>query len=74
MAVEGDKLQSLISKMVEIETAEQPAEEVVVEMTPEEKARKDLVQAVGHAKNILVNYINSTSLTFSTKKNLQQIE
>ncbi len=59
MAIEGDKLQSLISKMVEIETAEQPAEEVVVEMTPEEKARKDLVQAVGHAKNILVNYINS---------------
>ena len=36
MAVEGDKLQSLISKMVEIETAEQPAEEVVVEMTPEQ--------------------------------------
>ena len=40
MAVEGDKLQSLISKMVEIETAEQPAEKVVVEMTPEEKARE----------------------------------
>jgi len=45
MATEGDKLQSLISKMVEIETTEQPAEEVVVEMTPEEQVKEELEQA-----------------------------
>ena len=53
MATEGDKLQSLISKMVEIETAEQPAEEVVVEMTPEERGRLELQRAVSHAYKIM---------------------
>lgn len=53
MATEGDKLQSLISKMVEIETTEQPAEEVVVEMTPEEQVKEELEQAVSGAYKML---------------------
>ena len=58
MATEGDKLHTLINRMAEIE-AEQPTEEVVVEMSPEEKAREELEQAVSQAKNILVGYMNS---------------
>ena len=58
MATEGDKLHTLINRMAEIE-AEQPTEEVVVEMSPEEEAREELEQAVSHAKNVLVNYMNS---------------
>ena len=52
MAIEGDKLQSLISKMVEIETAEQPAGEVV-EMDPAEQAREELEQTVSDAYKML---------------------
>ena len=52
MATEGDKLHTLINRMAEIE-AEQPAEEPIVEISPEEKAREELEQAVSHTLKIM---------------------
>lgn len=52
MATEGDKLHTLINRMAEIE-AEQPTEEVVVEMTPEERGRLELQRTVSHAYKIM---------------------
>ena len=52
MATEGDKLHTLINRMAEIE-AEQPTEEVVVEMTPAERGRLELQRTVSHAYKIM---------------------